>query len=211
MIKGLDDDEVEFLDLVDRSKLEEERRKCAEEAREMKDFRDAVATLQERSLEERIHTEIRSRPPTQSGTTSGRSSQVRLLAGAVVRKRPAECSAQVPDKKPCTDNKDRAAVSEDADSSESPVTAAQVLDTKSGEDVLKKRKYPDEEVQNGDSTSVGLQCIGILPGLGVYPDSSDSEQSSDTDQELAFPSGYDLLGRKITPQTKSKATTSSSK
>jgi hypothetical protein len=69
MIKGLDDDEVEFLDLVDRSKLEEERRKCAEEAREIKDFRVAVATLQERSLEQRIHTEIHSRPPTQSGTS----------------------------------------------------------------------------------------------------------------------------------------------
>jgi hypothetical protein len=68
MIKGLDDDEVEFLDLVDRSKLEEERRKSAEEAREMKDFREAVATLQERSLEQRINTEIRSRPPTHSGT-----------------------------------------------------------------------------------------------------------------------------------------------
>lgn len=103
-------------------------------------------------------------------------------------------------------------MSQNADSSESPVTSAQVLDTiKNGEDVLKKRKNPDEEVKNEDSTSVGLQCIGILPGLGLYPDSSDSEQSSDTDQELAFPSGYDLLGRKITPQTKSKATTSSSR
>jgi hypothetical protein len=67
MVKGLDDDEVEFLDLVDRTKLEEEKRKSAEEAREMKDFRDAVATLHERSLEERNHTETRSRPPTQSG------------------------------------------------------------------------------------------------------------------------------------------------
>lgn len=106
MIKGLDDDEVEFLDLVDRSKLEEERRKSAEEAREMKDFREAVATLQERSLEQRIHTEIRSRPPTHSGTSSGRSSQVRLLAGAVVRKRPADCSAQdASNKKPCANIK----------------------------------------------------------------------------------------------------------
>ena len=69
MIKGLDDDEVEFLDLVDRSKLEEERRKCEEEAREMKDFRDAVATLQEKSLEERINMEVRSRPTTQTGAT----------------------------------------------------------------------------------------------------------------------------------------------
>lgn len=107
---------------------------------------------------------------------------------------------------------DEAAVNQDENSTESPVTSAEVLDTiKNGEGVSKKRKNSDEEVQNGDSTSVGLQCIGILPGLGLYPDSSDSEQSSDTDQELASPSGYDLLGRKITQQTKSKATTSSSR
>lgn len=59
MIKGLDDDEVEFLDLVDRSKLEEERRKYAEEAREMADFRNRVATLQEQSLENRIQHEVK--------------------------------------------------------------------------------------------------------------------------------------------------------
>jgi hypothetical protein len=106
---------------------------------------------------------------------------------------------------------DRAAVNEDTNSAESPVTSAQGLDTKNGEGVLKKRKNPDEEVQNGDSTSVGLRCIGILPGLGLYPDSSDSEQSSDTDQELASHLGYDLLGRKITEETKSKAATSSSR
>ena len=58
MIKGLDDDEVEFLDLVDRSKLEEERKKSAEEEREMADFRNKVASLQEKSLEERIQQEI---------------------------------------------------------------------------------------------------------------------------------------------------------
>lgn len=43
-----------------------------------------------------------------------------------------------------------------------------------------------------------MKCIGILPGLGNYEDSSDSEFSSDTDQ---YPepnhSKYDLLGRKI--------------
>lgn len=61
MIKGLDDDEVEFLDLVDRSKLEEERKKSAEEAREMADFRNAVASLQEQSLEQRIQQEIKSK------------------------------------------------------------------------------------------------------------------------------------------------------
>jgi hypothetical protein len=106
---------------------------------------------------------------------------------------------------------DEAARTQDASSAGAPVTSAQISDAiKSGECASKKRKIPDEEVQNGDSASVGLRCIGILPGLGLYPDSSDSEQSSDTDQELASPSGYDLLGRKITQESKSKATSSSS-
>ena len=58
---------------------------------------------------------------------------------------------------------------------------------------------------------VGMQCIGILPGLGLYPDSSDSEQSSDTDQELATGVGYDLLGRKVSRHVKSKSSTSSAR
>ncbi|KAJ9578014.1 hypothetical protein L9F63_025127, partial [Diploptera punctata] len=187
MIKGLDDDEVEFLDLVDRSKLEQERRKCAEEAREIKDFRDAVATLQEKSLEERINTEIRSRPPPPTGATSGRNSQTRLLAGAVVRKRPAETSQSSDDKKSRMDDK----VSMVEKSSES------------SEDTTRKRKdREDEEAHNGDVVGVGMRCIGILPGLGLYPDSSDSEQSSDTDQELVSSIGYDLLGRKVSRQSK---------
>ncbi|XP_075228985.1 PSME3-interacting protein isoform X2 [Lycorma delicatula] len=86
MIKGLDDDEVEFLDLVDRSKLEEERKKSAEEAREMADFRNAVASLQEQSLEQRIQQEIKSKVATVPITNSY-TSQTKLLAGAVVKKR----------------------------------------------------------------------------------------------------------------------------
>lgn len=42
----------------------------------------------------------------------------------------------------------------------------------------------------------GLKCIGILPGLGTYEDSSDSDCSSDTDQETEpNPIKYDMLGR----------------
>ncbi|KAG8304806.1 hypothetical protein J6590_085731 [Homalodisca vitripennis] len=63
MIKGLDDDEIEFLDLVDRSKLEEERKKSIEEEREIADFRNKVLSLQEHSLEQRIQQEIKAKPP----------------------------------------------------------------------------------------------------------------------------------------------------
>lgn len=42
----------------------------------------------------------------------------------------------------------------------------------------------------------GMKCIGILPGLGSYQHSSDSEASSDSDEEIEQ-TKYDLLGRKI--------------
>jgi len=47
MIKGLDDDEVEFLDLVDRTKLEQEKRLQNEEAKELHQFRMKAAALKE--------------------------------------------------------------------------------------------------------------------------------------------------------------------
>ncbi|KAJ8928210.1 hypothetical protein NQ314_019274 [Rhamnusium bicolor] len=49
MIKGLDDDEIEFLDLVDRTKLEADRKKELEEERELNDYRTRVAILQEKN------------------------------------------------------------------------------------------------------------------------------------------------------------------
>lgn len=60
MIRGLDDDEVEFLDLVDRTKMEEERKKNLEEEKEMKEFKAKVASLQEKSLDEKLKQELRS-------------------------------------------------------------------------------------------------------------------------------------------------------
>lgn len=56
-------------------------------------------------------------------------------------------------------------------------------------------KVVNPVISNGYS---GLKCIGILPGLGTYDNSSDSDCSSDTDQETEpNPSIYDMLGRKI--------------
>jgi len=105
------------------------------------------------------------------------------------------------------------AVSQDGNSAESSITPTQIADAIRGteEDTSRKKKNDDEDVQNGDTTAVGLQCIGILPGLGLYPDSSDSEQSSDTDQELGSASRYDLVGRKIPLETKTKSASSSSR
>lgn len=47
-----------------------------------------------------------------------------------------------------------------------------------------------------DPPAAGLYCIGILPGIGKYTESSDSEKSTDTDEEYDY-SSYDWVGRRV--------------
>lgn len=83
MIKGLDDDEIEFLDLVDRTKLAADRKKEIEEELELNDYRNRVAILQEKSIEERMHNDIiMSKVKT---INSNRNSQ-KQLKGVVIKK-----------------------------------------------------------------------------------------------------------------------------
>lgn len=52
-------------------------------------------------------------------------------------------------------------------------------------------------VANAGANDKGaMKCIGILPGIGKYEDSSDSERSTDTDDEFDF-KDLDWVGRKI--------------
>jgi len=46
MIRGLDDDEVNFLELVDQTKMAKERHQLIEESRQLEEFRSKVSTLQ---------------------------------------------------------------------------------------------------------------------------------------------------------------------
>lgn len=56
MIRGLDDDEVGFLELVDRTKMAEERRQFIEETRQIEEFRSKVSTLQCESISPLVAT-----------------------------------------------------------------------------------------------------------------------------------------------------------
>lgn len=181
MIKGLDDDEVEFLDSVDRTKLEAERRKNMEEEKEMRDFKAAVASLQEKSLDERLKLELKKPAGTTKNVSSGsKNSQLKLLAGVVVKK-PAQLSRENEEK----GTKRKHSDSEDEETAQHSETRIP------SEDKI-------EEPVIGTVSSSGLKCIGILPGLGSYDNSSDSDCSSDTDQEPEQNScKFDLLGRKI--------------
>lgn len=87
MIKGLDDDEVNFLDQVDKGRVEAERRKAAEDKEAMDEYRNAVSSLQEDTVQSRINTEVIKKPGLSSSSgTAPKTSQQKLLAGAVKRK-----------------------------------------------------------------------------------------------------------------------------
>ncbi|CAG9862109.1 unnamed protein product [Phyllotreta striolata] len=83
MIKGLDDDEIEFLDLVDRKKTEADRRKELEEEQELLDYRNRVSILQEKSLDERLQAEIVVNKTRKDKQTN---SQQKLMKGVVIKK-----------------------------------------------------------------------------------------------------------------------------
>lgn len=52
MIRGLDDDEVDFVSEIENKKLSEERKLKEEEYKEIQDYRAKVAELQELSAEQ---------------------------------------------------------------------------------------------------------------------------------------------------------------
>lgn len=156
MIKGLDDDEIEFLDLVDRTKLDADRRKNLEEQQELNDYRNRVASLQEEVLEEKLKINV-SKPKVVSGA---KSSQTKLLMGAVV-------------KRDTTDKKRKA--------SESDENLKETEQTNSKSAKLNNSTI--DETDKNIAKSVGLTCIGILPGLGCYTDSSSDGCSSDSEPD----------------------------
>ncbi|XP_039303278.1 PSME3-interacting protein isoform X1 [Solenopsis invicta] len=205
MIKGLDDDEVEFLDLVDRTKMEEERKKNLEEEKEMRDFKAAVASLQEQKLNEKLKQELKN-PSVSKNTACGsflffffgsRTSQLKLPAGVVLKRSDKQKQDALKGIK-----RKLSPSEEDANTSkkkELHASCEPVADTSVSS--LESDKQNDKTIANKINTSDeynGLKCIGILPGLGTYDNSSDSDCSSDTDQETEpNPSVYDMLGRKI--------------
>lgn len=52
LIRGLDDDEVDFLDIIDKAKMDAEKKQQIEEDNELMEFRQRVATLQEKSIDQ---------------------------------------------------------------------------------------------------------------------------------------------------------------
>ncbi|EDV37026.1 uncharacterized protein Dana_GF11643 [Drosophila ananassae] len=162
LIRGLDDDEVQFLELVDAHKINTERQQMRDEELELKDFRNRVEKLQEESVDKKLQAELKTTAKS-AGSSAGRNSQKSLLGQGIKRKN---------GELPTSSNKV-------AKSEEKP-TAATAATT------LITDKYDQG----------ALKCVAVLPGIGSYTESSDSEASTDSD-EHDHCSRTDLCGRKI--------------
>ncbi|XP_055931639.1 PSME3-interacting protein-like [Argiope bruennichi] len=92
LIKGLDDDEVAFLELVDQTKIEMETKLWEEEKKEIQEFRRAVSTLTEEEQEAKLQHLRRTLNLPTSG--SSKKSQQTLLAGALKRKASSSLSPE---------------------------------------------------------------------------------------------------------------------
>lgn len=203
MIKGLDDDEIEFLDLVDRTKLAADRKKELEEERELNDYRNRVAILQEQTIKERLQAEITvNKPKISSGS---KLNQQKLLKGVVVKK-------SEPAKRKMSATTDEGSESSGDKSNKNNDGERSSKQQKTARNVNEQGDLGGESsAQNGESVQVvngsAMKCIAILPGLGYYNDSSSDENSSDSDNsEIESKARTDLLGRKLGVQGLKSAT-----
>ncbi|XP_011180490.1 PSME3-interacting protein [Zeugodacus cucurbitae] len=173
LIRGLDDDEVQFLELVDQNKIDAEKKQIQEERKELQDFRDRVATLQEETADKKLQSEIKTGKLTKISTaaTSARPTQKSLL-GLGIKRKNGEIAGS------------------------SNAISAKVVKDCPTTDAIKLNALTSI---NTDQFNKGqLKCVAILPGIGPYTESSDSEISSGSEDEPDnYNNGnYDLMGRK---------------
>ncbi|KAM7343952.1 PSME3-interacting protein [Cochliomyia hominivorax] len=183
LIRGLDDDEVQFLELVDKNKLDMEKKQMLEEEQELKDFRSRVATLQEESVDKKLQNDLKPKiKPQTSNTSTARLSQKSLLGIGIKRK-----NGEV--KSPAADSSKQQKL--DKNEEKPSIVTSEIKQLKDVKDL--------PCIQTNKFDKGNFKCVAILPGLGPYNESSDSEISSGSEDE---PHGcednnkYDMLGRK---------------
>ncbi|XP_010006809.1 PREDICTED: protein FAM192A isoform X1 [Chaetura pelagica] len=154
MVRGLDEDETHFLDEVSRQQELLEKQRREEELKELNEYRSTLTKVGV-SMDPKKETE--KKLPMKSVESKNKFSQAKLLAGAV-KHRSSDGGNSVKRLKLDGDH--------DEKNQENPPPCVP-LGSSSGGSAL---HCPSAAV-----------CIGILPGLGAYSGSSDSESSSDSE------------------------------
>lgn len=134
---------------------------------------------------------------------SSRPSQKSILAG-IVRKRKASSSPDESNdqpKKPSLNESTNVNDSSEKDAKiasddEKISSSAKQIDKEEGNAIkISPAKAPIVVSDLSEYDEGALKCIGILPGIGKYRESSDSEKSTDTDDEYDFVD-FDWMGRR---------------
>jgi len=168
MVKGLDEDETNFLDEVSRQQSLVEKQRRDEEQQELREYRSALVKLATNDNRKEPDRKAGAKPTEPQRTSH--LSQAHLLAGAV--KRRSSSTSSEGSKKQKVEERTAAAGSRGHTEQEAGGEGR-------AEQVAKQVAVaPPGGVLRLPSAAV---CVGILPGLGAYSGSSDSESSSDSE------------------------------
>lgn len=182
MIRGLDGDETVFLDLVAKQQEEIASRRFDEESQEIREYRDAVSQFESTIIAEPTNTKPAGSAVSQrksSQESGAKKSQLQLIAGAIKRKS-SSSSQESQEKKSKTCDEFEKSTSEIL--GEKNITSHK-SSTSSEEDDLKKKHFANRiDNVTKSKTKSGInqekQEIQVIPGLGAYSDTSDSDSSS---------------------------------
>ncbi|XP_071398521.1 PSME3-interacting protein [Centroberyx affinis] len=191
MVKGLDEDESHFLDEVSRQQSLVEKQRRDEEKQELLEYRSAL--VKRAATESRREPEKKAGPkPLGAEQRTSHLSQAHLLAGAVKRRSLSQSSDGSKKQKvettatTATGNGDRhteqerGAAAGGGGGGGGGAGGAEEQRTLAG----LTAKSPSAPLGAGRGVlhlPSAAVCVGVLPGLGAYSGSSDSESSSDSE------------------------------
>ena len=165
LIKGLDDDDVEHLTEQDNRKILEERKRNEEDQKELNEFRARVAELHEASADQKLQ-EIASKSKSKVASTNSRFTSQKSILASVVKRKSDTVSNQPPEKRQSVQHP-------------SALVSCSIYFQVSFFKVF---------------FSTFKKCTAVLPGIGDYKSSDDSDASSDELEEVAR---TDLTGRQL--------------
>ncbi|KAI7687042.1 hypothetical protein SSS_00168 [Sarcoptes scabiei] len=175
LIKGLDNDEIEFLQACDNSRAEIENQKYREELLALEEYKQGVCNLNAQEQEQKLsnfkkelfesYKKKQQKSPSSLSATN-KKSQAALMSGVNVKRKSDE---DTPRKK--------LKIFEESNNNQSDLKIPEVEPEKTSETRL-TTNYPPT-----------IQCIGRLPGIGCYDDESDScesDRESDESESADF-------------------------
>jgi Skp family chaperone for outer membrane proteins len=160
-VRGLDDEEARFLDTVSQRQEELMKSQEKEENELLTEYRTAVANQVTVGLDKHAtsHSSAKSTLPGAKMEQKHRISQSQLLSGAVKRKRTSS-------------------VSDENENGKAARTGGIVEGSEENENDERSRGGVMVSMESGRSVAT---VVAVLPGIGVYTDSDDTDSSSDSE------------------------------